>query len=171
MLRRMWKGFKEDVDTPKVVRLQNKELFVLKTILISESCEKVIEVHDFIKGIEDEDYKKTNYISFPKFKLAGVDFSINMWPDNIANDGPGFISVFLRNHGGEDQTISMTVRLDSGVEGSWKMRKVSAGKSCGLYNFLSHQEYRKWAEDHGDVLRLRVVVTLHSEAEGDGWTR
>ena len=121
----MWKGFKEDVDTPKVVRLQNKELFVLKTILISESCEKVIEVHDFIKGIEDEDYKKTNYISSPKFKLAGVDFSINVWPDNIANDGPGFISVFLRNHGGEDQTISMTVRLDSGVEGSWKMRKVS----------------------------------------------
>ena len=51
------------------------------------------------------------------------------------------------------------------------MDRVLAGKGRGWSEFLTHKEYREWAKDHGDVLRLEVVLTLHSKAEGDGWTR
>ena len=77
----------------------------------------------------------------------------------------------LHNHSDEDQTTSITVKLVSGVEKSWEMDMVEAGQSWGFIKFLSHQKYRKWAKEHGDVLKLEVVVTLHSKAEANGWTR
>ena len=151
------------------MRFEAKELFVRKTKLISESTEKIIEFHDLIKEIEDED-KKMNYISSPKFKLAGVDFSINVLPDCIANNVPGFLCFYLKNYGDEDQTTSVAVKNGPGVDLSWKMRKVEA-QEIGVFRFISHETYRQWAKDHGDVLRLEVVVTVHSKAEGDVWTR
>lgn len=37
--------------------------------------------------------------------------------------------------------------------------------------FLSHEKYQEWARDHEDALKLEVMVTVHTKAEGDDWTR
>ena len=154
----------------KVAITENDERFVWKAKLISTSTKKTIEVHDLLQLIGDES-RKMEEISSPKFKLGGVDFSISVYPDDSDHDGSGFIGVYLNNHSDEDQTTSITVKLVSGVEKSLEMRVVKAGKGRGWNKFLSHQKYQKWAKDHGDVLKLEVMVTLHSKAEGGGWTR
>ena len=152
----------------KVTATQNDELFVLQSGLISESTKKIIEIRDFSTKIEDPENNHKE-IDSPMFKLAGVDFSIEVLPDCEALMDR-FIGVRLNNYGNEDQTTSMTVKA-SGVKRSWEMREVEAGRSRGIYTLLSHEKYRKWAKKHGDVLRLEVVVTVHRKAEGDGWTR
>ena len=152
----------------KVTVTQDDESFEWKSKMISTSTKKTIKFNNFLQLIEDESKKKIVKIS-PKFKLAGGDFSINVYPDD--SDAPGFVGVYLHNHGDEDQTTSITFKEDSGEEASWEMDKVRAGVGLGMTKFLSHYKYRNWAKDHGDVLRLEVVVTVYSKAEGDGWTR
>ena len=39
----------------KVDVIEDKELFVLQAKLISTSTEKTVEIHDFLKKIEDEE--------------------------------------------------------------------------------------------------------------------
>ena len=56
------------------------------------------------------------------------------------------------------------------MERSYEMMKIEADMGYGGY-MISHEEYRQWAKTHGDVFKLEVVVTLHSKAEGDDWTR
>ena len=70
----------------KVPATQDDELFVLKCKHISESTKKTIEIHDFIKKIEDQDNNKLNIVS-PKFKIAEVEFSIWVYPDNSIKPG------------------------------------------------------------------------------------
>ena len=152
----------------KIDVTQDEELFVWNAKMISTSTKKTIEVHDLLRMIED-DSKKNGEIRSPKFKLAGVDFSIVLFPEDCPD--AGFIGVYLSNHSREDQTTSITVKEVSGVEQSWEMKKVPAGDGRGFLKFLSHENYREWAKDHRDVLKLDVVVTLHSKAEGDCWTR
>ena len=74
-----------------------------------------MEIHNFIKEIEDED-QKLDPISSPKFKLDGVDFSIDVYPDC---DGRGFIGVYLQNYGDEDQVTPVTIKEASGDETAW----------------------------------------------------
>ena len=156
----------------KVPATQDDELFVRKTHLISESVKKTIEIHDFIKEIEDPYNQRL--IRSPKFMLAGAVFSIDVIPDCTDFDDPGFIGVSLGNQSKEDHTALITLQKaippPSGVVVS-TVGKVLAGKGSGWSNFLSHKEYQQWANAHGDVLKLEVVVTLYRKAEGDGWTR
>ena len=67
----------------------------------------------------------------------------------------------------------MTVKEVSGfcMDVVMEKRKFLAGKGWGCARFVSHEKYRQFAKDHGDILKLEVVVTLHTKAEGDGWTR
>ena len=51
------------------------------------------------------------------------------------------------------------------------MRKIPAGETLGFPTFLSIENYRELAKVNGDVLSLDVVLTLHTKAEVDGWTR
>ena len=148
----------------KVTATQNDELFVLQSGLISESTKKIIEIRDFSTKIEDPENNHKE-IDSPMFKLAGVDFSIDVLPDCS-----GYLCFYLRNYGDEDQTTSVAVKNGPGVDVNWKMMKVEA-QGIGVFWFISHENYRQWAKDHGDVLRLEVVVTVHSKAESDGWTR
>ena len=83
----------------------------------------------------------------------------------------GYIAVVLQNCSKEDQMTSITVQENSGVERSWKMRKIPAGETLGFPTFLSIENYRELAKVNGDVLSLDVVLTLHTKAEVDGWTR
>ena len=151
---------------------QDDESFVWKSTLISTSTKKTIEVHDLLKEIEDEDKKKIPKNS-PKFNLAGVDFSIKVYPDNSANNHSGSIGVYLCSYSKEDQTVSLTVKeaLGSARERSFEMKKLPAFGGWGWADFLSHEKYRELAMAQGDVFKLEAVVTLHSKAEGDGWTR
>ena len=144
---------------------ETNELFVLKTKWLKETTKKTIEIHDFTLKIEDEDKLK---ISSPNFKLAGKEFSIVVHPNLLDS---GYISVALQNNSAEDQMTSITVQEASGVEASWEKRRILAGKSWGIPDFLSHENYRKLATVNDDVLRLEVVVTLHTKAGGEGWTR
>ena len=148
---------------------ETNELFVLKTKWLKETTKKTIEIHDFINKIEDQDNNKKKIVS-PKFKIAGVEFSIWVYTDESRNDAPGFIGVYLHNYSNEDQMSSVTAK-GSGVEASWEMTKVPAGKGFGRKKFMTHEKYREWAKVHGDVFKLDVVVTLHTKAEGDDWTR
>ena len=146
---------------------EDDEHFVLNTKSISKTTKKTVEIHDFISKIEDEDNKMKAIIS-PLFKLAGVDFSIDVLPDK---EGSGFTGVFLYNCGDEDQMTSSSIKEFSGEEGDWTMDKIKANQSWGFPEFMSHEKYRQFAKVHGDVLKLEVVLTLHTKAEGDGWTR
>ena len=47
---------------------EDDEIFVLKTKMISKSTKKTIEIHDFIKKIEDQE-KKIKAIVSPKLEL------------------------------------------------------------------------------------------------------
>ena len=145
-----------------------EELFVLKTNWIKETVRKTIEIHDFILKMEDEDTKLK--IRSPNFNLAGKEFSVDVHPNY--NDSE-YIAVFLHNYSFEDQVTSVTICETSGLQRSMEMAKIPAGKGLGFTMFLSHENYRKLAKVNGDVRRLKVAVTLHIKAdgEGEGWTR
>ena len=155
----------------KKISVANKELFVLRTPLISESTEKTIQVHDFLKKIEDQETNQQKIVS-ARFQIAGMEFSIDVYPDAAVYDGSGFIGVYLHNYSKETLMSSVTVKEASGKENSWEMRKEpETERGFGWNKFLSQEKYREWAKDHGDVLKLEVLVTLHTKTEGDGWTR
>ena len=139
------------------------ESFVFKTHSIPETTKKTIAIHDFSLKIEHK-YKSRDIIS-PKFKLAGIDFSIDVI---IRFDD---IGVYLHNYSNEEQMFSFTVKEASG--GMWRGEKfmVGAVKRIALVEkVLSHKQYIKWSKDNGDVFKLEVLLTLH-RTEGDGWTR
>ena len=145
---------------------KTKEYFVLKTKLTKEATKKCIEIHDFILKIEGQDKKLK--ISTPKFELAGKEFSLEIYPDYKDS---GYIGVYLQNDNTEDQMTSITIKEASGGGATWEMDIVLAGQDWGCPKFQTQKKYRKWAKDHGDVLRLEVLLTLHIKAEGEGWTR
>ena len=163
---------KNDVETQTDDMLQlqvnddknTNELFVLKTKWIKDTTQKIIEIHDFTMKMKDNKLK----ISSPNFQLAGNKFSIDVCPDYMDS---GYIAVVLQNCSKEDQMTSITVQENSGVERSWKMRKIPAGESLGFPMFLSIEKFRELAKFNGDVLSLDVVLTLHTKAEGEVWTR
>ena len=156
--------------TQKKIFAADKELFVLQTHLISESTEKTIQIHDFLEKIEDQETNKQK-IASPRFQIAGMEFSIDVYPDSAVFDCPGFIGVFLNNYSKETLMSSVTVKEASGEMSSWEMEKSEPEMGFGWDKFLSQEKYREWAKDHGDVLKLEVLVTLHTKTEGDGWTR
>ena len=127
---------------------QVDELFVGKPMWTSETKIVGIEIPDFLMKIEGKEN-----INSPHFKLSGVELYLKVKP------GSHFISVFLWNGSKEDQTTSFT--LDgSGVEHSWKMKKIAAKDSLGFKNFLSIEKFKTWAKNHGDVFKLKAKVTL-----------
>ena len=148
------------------------EAFVLKTHSISETTKKTIAIHDFSQKIDK--YKSRDIIS-PKFKLAGIDFSIDVIPESCIRiewrEVIPYIGVYLSNYSDEEQMFSFTVKPASG--GTWRGEKfmVGAGERWALVEkVLSHKKYMKWSKDNGDVFKLEVLLTLH-RTEGDGWTR
>ena len=108
--------------TQKKIFAADKELFVLQTHLISESTEKTIQIHDFLEKIEDQETNKQK-IASPRFQIAGMEFSIDVYPDSAVFDCPGFIGVFLNNYSKETLMSSVTVKEASGEMSSWEMEK------------------------------------------------
>ena len=143
----------EDVDE---LFVKNRGTSVTKTV--------GIEIPDFLDKIE----KKVE-VKSPRFKLAGVEFYILVIPGFSETK---FIYVGLFNCSDEDQTTSVTFTDESGVERSWQMEPLGAKDYDGFPNFLSYEDYKTWAKDHGDVFKLKAKVTLHQKVmDEDGWIR
>jgi len=107
----------------------------------------------------------------PRFKLAGVEFCIMV--SHGYCEETNFFCVSLVNWSDEDQITSVTFTHESGTKKSWQMGKVEADNDWGFPKFLSHEEYKTWARDHGDVFKLTATVTLHQKWKSaeDGWIR
>ena len=138
------------------------ELFVQKP-----SWTKIvgIEIPEFLKKIEMKEIVRS-----PRFKLAGIEFCIRAIPGFKETE---FIGLVLVNTSDEDQTTSVTFTEESGVKKSWQVKIAEANMGYGFADFLSHEKYKVWAKDHGDVFRLKAKVTLHQKRneDEDGWIR
>ena len=141
------------------------ELFVQKPSWTSETKIVGIESPEFLKKMEMKEIVRS-----PRFKLAGIEFFIDIYCGETE-----FIGISLANTSDEDQTTSVTFTEESGVKRSWQMEIIKANIGFGFAKFLSHEKYKVWAKDHGDVFRLKAKVTLHQKRktteDEDGWIR
>ena len=124
------------------------------------SVEVEFKVPELLKKISDED-KKTDFVrSSPRFNLNGVELCIIVCPDYKSS---GFIGVALYNISDQDQMISATFKTSALVGSFCLDRKIiPAWHNYGYDNFLSHDEYKKWAQENGDVFKLEVSVSLRT---------
>ena len=177
MMSMFMKRKKQDSKNLKKQDDCDSESFVFKTHSISETTKKIIEIHDFAMKIEDQNQDKI--IVSPKIKLAGKEFSIGVVP-NVNNEyvrlgcfrrGVPYIGVYLLNYSNEKQMFSMTVdwTIDCRSGMIWRLEKSMVPVGKILVASLSYEKYRKWSKKNGDVLKLEVILTVHT-TEGDGWT-
>ena len=73
------------------------------------------------------------------------------------------VGVGLKNCSHEDVVTSVTFKEASGWEDSWEMEKIERKKLKWASKSLSFKEYKKYAMEKGDVFKLEVTVTLHTE--------
>ena len=136
-----------------------------------DEIKQVFEVPDLVEKISDEQ-NKSKKLHSPKFLLCGVQWSVRVVPDC---KNSGFIGVYLHNHTNQDQTFSATFKGSAGAVSGWDRKVVKAKQDSGCQKFLSHDEYKTWAEENGDVFQLEVSVSMRSKdldaADIDGWTR
>ena len=149
----MVKRLLEDVD----------HLFVGKPTWTSETTTVGLEIPDFLKKIE----KKENVMS-PRFKISGVKFYMRVAP---GLDDPEFVGVDLIIDSEEVLTISGSFLEGTGASISWEMTEMKIGWGCP--EFLSHEDFKAWAKNHGDVFKLKATITLHQKGNttGDDWIR
>ena len=139
------------------------ELFVRKPTRTSETKTVGLEIPEFLKKIEEKEM-----VLSPQFKISGVDFHIRIAP---GDDDPDFTSVALVNGSNEVQTTSASFLEGTGASMSWEMREIKIG--LGRDKFLSHEDFKAWAKNHGDVFKLKATITLHQKGNttGDDWIR
>ena len=123
----------------------------------SETKKVDFEIEDLIKMIDNEE-KKTKAIGSPKFTLAGVQFSIRVYPEKTAN----YIGVFVMNESNEDQTVSFAFKspIPDTELGPFNMQVIEKGWGWGSPDYMTHEEYKSWANENGDVFKLEVTATL-----------
>ena len=135
------------------------EDFVLKAGESTEVTKAVsVTIHDFIKKIDDLENSK--FITCPNFYVAGKKLSINIYLE----EGDDHIVVFLFNRNDEKIKASCTFKHESGRYGQdpiFKDQEIEPNEGHGIGEFLSHEDYKKWAEGHGDVFRVEAEITLH----------
>ena len=133
-----------------------REDFVLKSEESIEVTKTVsVTIPDFTKKIDDFDNKKKP-IEGPKFKVGEKDFSFLIFPEHLK----GLIAVYLVNNNLENIETSFVLKHESGVA-VCENREI--GNLGGSRKFLSHADYKKWAEDHGDVFKIEAQITLYVE--------
>ena len=127
-----------------------------------------VEIKDFLVKIDDLENKKKP-IHSPSFKLADKELGVYVYPQDRRENSGEFISVYLANKSKERVTVTVTFKSSSGGKYSRKKCLIEAGLGLGLGNFLSHDDFKKWARENDDIFRLEVEVTLHVEGPGT-WT-
>merc|ERR1711974_134029 len=104
-------------------------------------------------------------IKSPKFKVAEKEFSIEIYPEDYRDGSTPHIAVYLNNHNEEKIKVSYTLKHESGAKKVLEEKEFDAWKGRGTDKFLSHGDYKKWAEDHGDVFKVEAEITLHVQEE------
>jgi len=135
----------------------------------SEVTETIcVEIKNFTEKIDDLD-KKKKPIDSPKFKLAGKELYVCVYPEDYREDSLQFIAVYLTNYSKESIIASASFKSSSGGNFSFPKKLVNAKSGLGSFNFLSHAVYKKWARENQDIFSLEVTVTLHVKSPST-WT-
>ena len=111
------------------------------------------QFEDLLKIIADEQRREESIL----FSVGGAEFNIDVCPEY--DEDPGYIGVYLWNHTNEDQLTSVKIRHASGVEKSWEKKVVEATSNWGYSQYMSHKDYKTWANKNEDVFKLEVSVT------------
>jgi len=139
-----------DSEADEVFVLQKKqEQTVTKTVSIS--------IPDLLEKIDDKD-NKNNPIRCPIFKLGNLDFYLKVYPED--KEEKDNIGVFIHNPNNVDAKISMKVKENT-IDDQITLRTIKTTEGWGWSDFMSHNAYRQWAAENGDVFKLTATVTLH----------
>jgi len=142
--------------------------FVQKTQW-SEVTETIcVKIQDFTEKIDDLENKKEP-IDSPKFTIAGKELSVGIYPEDWRENAGEFISVSLSNDSKESITATVNCKSSSGGNRSVEKKLIGAGNEMGFSQFLSHEDFKKWAWDNEDIFSLQVEVTLHVKGPAT-WT-
>ena len=134
----------------------------------SEVTETIcVEIKNFTEKIDDLD-NKNKKIDSPKFMLAGKELCVYVYPEDNQDSGE-FISVYLNNHSKETITANLNFKSSSGGNFSMENCLFKADEGWGKAKFLSHDVYKKWAQENEDIFSLEVKVTLHVKSPST-WT-
>ena len=142
--------------------------FVHETKWSEETKTIGVEIKDFLVKIDDLENKEKP-IKSPSFKLAGKELSVYVYPQDGCKNSGEFISVSLHNKSKENVTVTFNFKSSSGGKFSMKRRLIIAGSGLGPGEFLSHDDFKKWARENDDTFRLEAEVTLHVKGPGI-WT-
>ena len=101
-------------------------------------------IHDFIKRIDDLEKKKKS-IEGPDFDVCGKKFRIDIYPEDEEEED--HIGVCLWNLNDEKIKVFYTFKYE--IMGLIVDEEDEMDPNCcyGTFEFLSHEEYKKWAED------------------------
>ena len=143
----------------------SEEIFILKTEKIDRNKTVKVEIHNFNKKIYDQENKKEPIIS-PKFKIGDTSLAVHVYPqDLVQKNSREFIAVYLVNEEEDIITASFTLKHASGVEEIFSNEEIEPDKEIGATEFMSHEAYKEWARNHGDVFQVEVQITLQCSAE------
>ena len=148
---------------------EQEEMFVLNAEKVEVTKTVHVEIQDFTKKIDDEENKKKRIIS-PKFKVGDTSFTVRVYPQQHWKENFGeSIAVCIDNEEKENVIATVTFKHASGAKRTFKNKEMTANGGWGFFNFLSHETYKNWAKDHGDVFKLEVEITLHVKKPAQ-WT-
>ena len=132
------------------------ELFVIRTERISETKKINIEIHDFLEKIEGND--ETIVYKTPSFTVLGKEFKIVVIPQI---DQQITIDIIGLRTTSEDVMEYMEY-----MEYMEQILEVNPGKT------LSHEWYRRFAKENGDVLKLEAKFTVtNRKPKDEDWER
>ena len=145
------------------------EVFVCQKEKVEKTKTVKLEFHDFLDISEDN----PSEIRSPKFTVGDISFTVSVSPMYWDTDSQD-IAVFLiplkiDNEEVEEVgfekyiTHTCTIKHASGVEMTMVDVETEMDTSCGAKEFLSQEEYKEWAKNHGDVFRIEVKITVTVE--------
>ena len=142
---------------PKRKQIEDGIGFVLKSQRTSASATKRVhcEIPNLLEKIERSVWSA---ILSPKFEVAGIEFSLLVWPMPIT----GNIAVYLCNESGKKVCASFSIQ-SAGKMLSFEKKDYPAHFLKG--SLLSYSNYRKWVKKNGDIFKLKAIITVHLEQE------
>ena len=145
-----------DSDVDEVFVLQKKqERTFTKTVSFS--------IPDLVEKIDenDENIRRTAILT-PSFKLGELDFHFFILPECDDEETYDHVGFFINNDNREDVMISMEILEGPTVSGHiFDCRNVKSELGHGWPQYMSHDDYREWATENGDVFKITATVTLH----------
>ena len=131
----------------KLIDSEIDEVFVLqKKQEITATKTVSFTIPDMLKKIENENNKEY-LIETPSFKLGNLNFFFQVYPE----DEEGNVGFYIFNPNRENQTISMQIIESPAKIDDFNCEIVRADYGYGWPSLLSHDAYRQWAGEKGDV--------------------